>query len=250
MTPIPTVSDELAEALPWLTVEQMVEVDRAMIEDYEILLLQMMEEAGRHLARLARERFLAGDAGNSRVVVLAGPGGNGGGALVCARRLAAWNADVSVFITTPDDRFADVPRHQLRIVRHLGLDVRETSDLPHASPALIIDGIIGYSLRGAPRDRAAELIRWANRSGAPVLSLDVPSGLDATTGDGLDPVIKATATMTLALPKQGLRIGAAPSLVGELYLADIGVPPQLYGRPPLGLSVPSLFARSDLIRLR
>ncbi len=244
------VSDELAAELPWLTVEQMVEVDRAMVEDYEILLVQMMEQAGRHLAHLARERFLAGDAGNGRVVVMAGPGGNGGGALVCARRLAAWGADVSVFIATPDARFADVPRHQLRTVRHLGLDVRDTGDLPHTSPTLIVDGIIGYSLRGAPRDRAAELIRWANRSGSPVLSLDVPSGLDATTGAGLDPVIKATATMTLALPKQGLRNGAAPSLTGELYLADIGVPPQLYSRPPLGLAVPSLFARSDLIRLR
>ncbi|CAN5862433.1 hypothetical protein BH11GEM1_BH11GEM1_31390 [soil metagenome] len=244
------VPDELAAELPWLTVEQMVEVDRAMVEDYEILLLQMMEQAGRHLAHLARERFLAGDAGNRRVVVMAGPGGNGGGALVCARRLAAWDADVSVCIATPDARFADVPRHQLRIVRHLGLEVRDMGDLPHTSPTLIIDGIIGYSLRGAPRDRAAELIRWANRSGSPVLSLDVPSGLDATTGVGLDPVIKATATMTLALPKQGLRIGAAPSLTGELYLADIGVPPQLYSRPPLGLTVPSLFAHSDLIRLR
>lgn len=244
------VPDELAEALPWLTVEQMMEVDRAMVQDYEILMLQMMEEAGRHLARLARERFRAGDAGSSRVVVLAGPGGNGGGALVCARRLAAWGSRVSVITTAPDDRFADVPRHQLRIVRHLGLDARQAVEMPHTAPALIIDGIIGYGLRGAPRDRAAELIRWANDSGAPVLSLDVPSGLDATTGEVLDPVITATATMTLALPKQGLRTGAAPSRVGELYLADIGVPPQLYARPPLGLSVPPLFGRGDLVRIR
>lgn len=248
------VPDDLAAALPWLTAEQMKEVDRAMVEDCEILLLQMMEEAGRHLARLARDRFRAGDAGSDRVVVLAGPGGNGGGALVCARRLAGWGSNVSVITTAPDDDFADEPRHQLRIVRHLGLDARPAVEMPHTAtpipPALIIDGIFGYGLRGAPRGRAAELIQWANDSGAPILSLDVPSGLDATTGEGLDPVISATATMTLALPKRGLRAGSAPSRVGELYLADIGVPPQLYARPPLGLSVPSLFGHADLVRLR
>ena len=74
--------------IPSITTEQMIEVDRLMIEEYGILLIQMMENAGRCLAILAKERFL--DTGNEKVMVLAGVGGNGGGALVCARRLAAW----------------------------------------------------------------------------------------------------------------------------------------------------------------
>ncbi|MBN1967580.1 MAG: hypothetical protein JW910_23190, partial [Anaerolineae bacterium] len=85
--------------LPWLTAAQMAEVDRAMIEDYRITLVQMMENAGRNLAHLARGCFLDGDPRGTAVVVLAGTGGNGGGALVCARRLHNYGAAVRVLIT-------------------------------------------------------------------------------------------------------------------------------------------------------
>jgi NAD(P)H-hydrate epimerase len=248
MHAIPRLAPD-ARSIPWLTTAQMAEVDRAMIEDYRILLMQMMEHAGRHLAYLTRARFLAGDARGRDVVILAGPGGNGGGALVCARRLAAWGARVTIAVTADDERFTDVPRHQLEIARRIGLPVHPAGVLRNATPAVVIDGIIGYSLRGHPRGEAADLIRWANASRAPVLALDVPSGLDAATGQPFDPAVRATATMTLALPKEGLRSDAARPLVGELYLADIGVPPELYGRPPLGLDVPDIFAAADLIRV-
>jgi NAD(P)H-hydrate epimerase len=112
---------------------------------------------------------------------------------------------------------------------------------------LVIDGIIGYSLSGAAQGAAADLIRWANGQRAPVLALDVPSGLDSTTGDVYEPCIRATATMTLALPKRGLRDPRARLYVGELYLADISVPPGLY--TSLGVVVSSLFAKSEVIRL-
>jgi NAD(P)H-hydrate epimerase len=248
MISIPRLSPEAA-SIPWITTRQMVEVDRAMIEDFRILLMQMMEHAGRHLAYLTRARFLDGDARGREAVVLAGPGGNGGGALVCARRLAAWGASVSIVVTADDDRFTEVPRHQLDIARRMGLPVHRPGALLNQAAAVVIDGIIGYSLRGHPRGEAARLIRWANESGAPVLALDVPSGLDAATGEPFGPAVSATATMTLALPKEGLRSDAARPLVGELYLADIGIPPQLYRRPPIGIDVPDLFSASELIRI-
>ena len=78
--------DNWPKTIPTLTRDQMVEVDRSMIEDFGIELLQMMENAGRHLAHLTRDRFLGGDARDKAVTVLAGTGGNGGGALVAARR--------------------------------------------------------------------------------------------------------------------------------------------------------------------
>jgi len=115
---------------------------------------------------------------------------------------------------------------------------------------LVIDGLIGYSLKGAPRGAAADLIRWANGQGAPVLSLDIPSGLDATTGIAFTPCVRGTATMTLALPKEGLRAADAGQYVGELYLADISVPPALYASPSLRIEVGPLFAKEDVIRLR
>ena len=98
---------------------------------------------------------------------------------------------------------------------------------PAAGPDLWIDAGIGYSLRGDPRERPARIIEAMNRSTAPVLSLDAPSGLDTATGRIADPAVDATATMTLALPKTGLR--DAPT-VGELHLADISVPPSVYER--------------------
>ncbi len=129
------------------------------------------------------------------------------------------------------------------------LNLRQFIDLNEdAAPDLIIDGIIGYSLQGAPRGAAAEMINWVNRLDTPVLSLDIPSGLDAGTGEIHSPAIHATATMTLALPKTGLRQPGAEN-VGELYLADIGVPPELYKNPLLKLQVGPIFQKDQIIRL-
>ncbi|MCB8921639.1 MAG: NAD(P)H-hydrate epimerase [Ardenticatenaceae bacterium] len=243
---IPTYTDPV----PRLTTAQMAEVDRAMIEDYKIDLTQMMENAGRNLAHLARERFLNGDPRGKRVVVLAGTGGNGGGALVCARRLHNYGAAVHVFVTKLDEAFTPVPRHQLDNLRRTAVPVTLTDAIQDDEPVdLIIDGIIGYSLQGNPRGTAAHLIQWANRQVAPVLALDTPSGLDTTSGTVYEPAIQATATMTLALPKAGLYSEQGLTHVGELYLADISVPPALYASPALRLFVGPIFATSDIVRI-
>ena len=107
--------------LPSITSDQMREVDRLMVEKYGILLIQMMENAGRGLAHLARFRFLAGDPRGRRVLVLAGTGGNGGGGLVCARRLHGWGAEVRVCTTALADRFTEVSRHQLAILERMNV---------------------------------------------------------------------------------------------------------------------------------
>jgi NAD(P)H-hydrate epimerase len=229
----------------------MIEVDRAMMEDYRIELIQMMENAGRNLAHLARVRFLLGDPRGKAVAVLAGTGGNGGGALVAARRLQNYGARVQVVTTKTDDQFKSVSAHQLEITRRMGLPVTRSDQTQEVEPSeLIIDGIIGYSLKGAPRGAAGELIRWANAQGVPILALDTPSGVDTTTGTAFEPAIQATATMTLALPKAGLLAPGVESFVGELYLADISVPPELYAQPALQLDVGAIFAESDILRLR
>lgn len=236
------------EHLPYLTTAQMREVDRAMVEDYQIELIQMMENAGRNLAHLARTRFLGGNPRGKRVVVLCGTGGNGGGGLVCARRLHNWGAQVQVVTTKPEADYRGVPAHQHAILQQMQVPLvpaAEAEGLPEAD--LLIDAVIGYSLAGTPRGAAAVLIRWANAHAAPVLSLDVPSGIDTTTGQAHVPAIHATATLTLALPKAGLRAAAVAEAVGALYLADISVPPGLYAG--LGLAVGALFAEDDIIRL-
>jgi NAD(P)H-hydrate epimerase len=212
----------------------MREVDRVMVEDLHIELIQMMENAGRSLAELAIDLFSPGS-----VTVLAGPGGNGGGGLVGARHLANRGCQVQVMLSEPD-RLTPVPAHQADILGRTGIHIAERP--PPAD--LVIDALIGYSLRGDPAGAAAELIAWANDQPAPVLALDTPSGLDLMTGAPRNPAIRATATLTLALPKAGLL--DAP-VVGDLYVADISVPSLVYER--MGIAVPGLFRQSTLLHL-
>jgi NAD(P)H-hydrate epimerase len=225
-----------ASSIPAVSAEQMREVDRVAIQGYEVLLIQMMENAGSHLADLAVRRF-----GPEAVEVLCGTGGNGGGGLVAARHLANRGVRVHVSLSEDPDRLGDVMGHQLSILRRMGLDIgREPT-----SSDLVIDALLGYSLRGDPRGGAAALIRWANDQGTPVCALDLPSGLNATTGRIGDPCIRASATLTLALPKRGLAAGA--DVVGELYLADISVPPAVYSE--LGIPTKAVFARGAILHL-
>src|SRR5216683_6111614 len=111
--------------VPSLTTEQMIEVDRAMMQDMRIELMQMMENAGRNLAHLARVRFFDGNSRGKTVVVLAGTGGNGGGALVCARQLHNWGVQVQVFVTHPAENFTPVPAHQLDILQHMQVPIAQ-----------------------------------------------------------------------------------------------------------------------------
>jgi NAD(P)H-hydrate epimerase len=233
------------KSIPSLTTAQMIEVDRAMIEDYHIELIQMMENAGRNFAELAR-RQMGGTVKGHSVAVLCGSGNNGGGGLTAARHLHNWDANVIVALIKPADEYRGVPAHQLDILKRMNIAIIESASLP-ATVELILDAIIGYSLSGIPRGVAADFIRWANMQNAPILALDTPSGLDTNNGQAYEPTIRATATMTLALPKQGLLNPKSTPYVGELYLADISVPPELYAK--MGISVPPLFAEQNIIHI-
>jgi len=115
--------------------------------------------------------------------------------------------------------------------------------------AVVVDGIVGYGLRGPLRDLSAALVEWATGQSAPVVSLDVPSGLDGDTGVAPGAAMTATATLTLARPKTGLLAAAARRRVGQLYLGDIGVPEDLYPRLFGSRHEGTVFDRGDLLRL-
>jgi NAD(P)H-hydrate epimerase len=210
--------------VPAVTAEQMREVDRIAVEEFGLGILQMMENAGRNLAQNVLD-MLDGD--RREVTVLAGSGGNGGGALCCARHLHNRGYSVSVVLDRAADALAGAARKQLEILAAI---VLEPLDLSQAEEAvwrseIVVDGLIGYGLRGAPQGRTAELIEICLQNAARVLSLDVPSGLNATTGETPGLAIRPDRTLTLALPKTGLQ-----GVPGDLYLADIGIPPEVYHR--------------------
>ena len=237
--------------LPRLTTEEMIEVDRLMMDEYHIDLIQMMENAGRCLAILAIEKFLKKKYSKKKVIVLAGSGGNGGGALVCARRLHNWGFNVMVYLSSEPKEMTPIPLHQLNILKRMGVGIYTGKELDSNQKGdLIIDGIIGYSIKGDPEGLAKRMIKWANAQAIPKLSLDTPSGLGLTTGKVHNPTIQANATMTLALPKKGLYKAEALKVRGDLYLGDISVPTELYAEASLKLKVSKrLFKDADILKI-
>jgi len=227
--------------VPVVTAEQMREVDRIAVEDFGLGILQMMENAGRTLAHVAMD-MLSGP--EVQVTILAGSGGNGGGGLCCARHLHNRGFEVRLVLDRDAGELRGAARHQFQILRRAG---QRPVAAEHAVEAisnanLVIDALIGYSLRGAPRGRAADLIDACNQHAQRALSLDVPSGLDATTGEAPGSIVRPERTLTLALPKTGLSQAS-----GDLYLADIGIPPEVY--EPLGIAFEPFFGGQDWLPL-
>ena len=224
-----------------VTTEQMREIDRIATEETGPNLLQMMENAGRNLAELSM-RLLGENWKRAKIVVLAGTGGNGGGGICAARHLVNRNAQTFLCITHPQ-KLNEVVSWQRNIYRNAGGIEVNFAELRKLKPDLIIDAIIGYSLHGAPDGKSLELINWANSLPAPILSLNVPSGIDATTGENPGVAVNARWTMTLALPKTGL----CRENTGALYLADIGIPLAVYEK--LSLNYLSPFENEFVIPL-
>lgn len=225
-------STDLGLEIEAVTAEEMRAVDRVAIEETGPNLYQMMENAGRNLAELVLER-LGSSWSDQTIVVLAGTGGNGGGGICAARHLANRGARVQLCVSTPR-QLSEVPAQQLAVYRATGQREVPLGELI-ASPRIVVDAVLGYSLEGAPRGSAASMVGWVNDRDSFVLSLDVPTGIDSTTGEAPGVFIRASKTMTLALPKTGL----VPEKVSNLVLADIGIPGDTYQR--LGLSQVSPF---------
>jgi NAD(P)H-hydrate epimerase len=229
--------------IPTLTTAQMIEVDRLMIEEYGIDLLQMMENAGRSLADLAW-RLTGGSFKGKALCVLCGRGNNGGGGMAAARHLH--NRGARVHLIRLAGELKKATDHQWNSLQALGLRNDPYFELAQAD--LILDALIGYGLQGDPRPEAAVWIEKSNASGVPILALDAPSGLDATSGQAGQPTVRAEATLTLALPKTGLVIESARDHTGTLFLGDIGVPRELYER--MGLEVGTIFEKDTIIQIR
>lgn len=235
--------------IPVVTAEQMRNIDRLMIEKYRIQLIQMMENAGKCFAEMGK-RWLANSVKNKKVVVAAGNGNNGGGGLVAARHLSNWGAQITVL--TKDENFQGVPAIQWQILDRLPLKkvVGEAvfEFIDNSEVDLIMDALIGYGLVGRPIGWYARLIQKINGMNMPVLALDVPSGIHATSGRVCKPCIRAEATLTLGLPKTGLVKSRAAEVTGLLFLADIGIPPVLYR--DLGLRAGNIFESETIIDLQ
>lgn len=244
---------------PVATAAQMAEADRVASTELGIPLEVLMENAARQIA--AATRSFLGSVDGRRVVAVCGTGNNGGDALGALRHLHGWGAQVGAIVAAPRDRLRPLAALQLDILERLGVPCEDASAMDDATivhhhlqvAEVLIDGLLGYSASGAPRGEIARLIflMIAGGRAGRVVAVDLPSGLDPDTGATLNGTpagaVRASLTVTLALPKAGLLRAEAREWVGDLLLADIGIPAKAY--EALGIAAQRLFADGDLVRI-
>jgi len=216
---------------PVATREEIRAFDRYAIEALGVPGIVLMENAGRQVADAARA-MLAGRA-KPRVVILAGPGNNGGDGFVVARHLAMAGIRAEVALLAPREKIVGDADTNLRVLEAMGLSVRvlvgEVEAMlgelrPMLAEAdLVVDGLLGTGTRGEIREPYTSVIGAVNEAKRPVLAIDIPSGLDPDTGKPLGPTVRATKTVTLAAVKAGFRKPGAEEYTGEVVLADIGI---------------------------
>jgi NAD(P)H-hydrate epimerase len=240
MPPMTRFATADGRPVPAVTAAEMRAVDRAAVEEVGLPLPSMMENAGRALA--GEVRPVAG----GPVVVLAGDGGNGGGGLAAARRLANAGVAVRVVLDRPPAELTGAAATQHGVVDAIDVPVAAGVDaLAGAAPGgstAVVDALVGYGLAGPLRAPVDAFADWANERAGPVVSLDVPSGVDATTGDRPGTAVRPDRTVTLALPKPGLA-----DTGGDLRLADLGIPGAVYGRAGVEYEAP--FDGADVVAL-
>ncbi len=208
-----------------LTSAQVAELDHAAVAA-GVDIIQLMEVAGFQVARLA---WRMNGSRPRRVHVVAGHGNNGGDALVAARHLAAWGCAVTAVVHADPAALTGIVADQADAARRCGVGLAVSADPDDAAApaqvALLIDGLLGTGLRGAPRPGHAAVIGGIRGR---VLSIDVPSGFHADGGGGDDIAVRATATCTLTACKLGFWTPGAQRWTGSLYVAGVGIPLQAW----------------------
>lgn len=239
--------------VPLISVEQMKRIDAYAEKKFGLETGFMMETAGRSIASFVRNKF---DVCGLRTIVLSGKGHNGGDGFVAARFLHNWGAKISVIAAEQPGEMAKLTKRHYGVLKSMHLPVMTPSDSKKfrdciSKSKVIVDALLGYSIQGDPHNNYAILINHAleaKKKGSRILAVDVPSGLDADTGKPHDPCIKADWTLALTLPKKGIVEKEAKKYVGELYVADIGVPKEVYRL--LKIESPRLFEKKDIVKVK
>jgi len=210
------------------------EIDRKAIEEYEIPGIILMENAGRNVVEEILKMLPGPD--KAKVVIFCGKGNNGGDGFVIARHLYNKGVNVSVYLLT---RISNVladgdASTNLKILLNMNLKIKELQegDIEEIGKKLqgcniIVDAIFGTGLSGEVREPARSLIMKINETNIPVVSVDIPSGLDCNEGVVLGAAVKATKTVTFVAAKTGFFKECGREYTGELVVSDISVPKEL-----------------------
>jgi NAD(P)H-hydrate epimerase len=219
-----------------VTPEQMRRIDECSIKEYGIPGILLMENAASAVA--AEAAAMLESSGGGTVTVVAGRGNNGGDAFAAARLLHSKDFDVRTFLIGGKDGISGDALINMDILERIGVNIYELNEeygierfsAVLAASDLIIDGIFGTGLSREVTDFTADVIGMMNASGTPILSIDIPSGLDGTYGTIKGACINASATVTFCMPKTGLLLNSGCEHTGRLLTADIGIPPSAISR--------------------
>ena len=236
MSKIPQVKE--FDGLPVVTAEKMKYLDRKAALEHGIPALQLMENAGRAVAEetlsFAAQELGKGAAG-LKVVICCGKGNNGGDGLVAARCLAAAGAQVRTFILPPKESgYTELVVKNLQAAKEAGLHVVMTTKegldallAEFAAADLLVDALLGISSVGKPTGPVHRVIQLMNKSGRPIIAVDLPSGLSADTGHHSGVYVIARLTLTLGFAKTGLMAAHAQPNTGKIKVLPIGYPQAL-----------------------
>ena len=210
----------------------MQRIDAAAIKRLGIPRLLLMDHAGLAVARAV---WTLAPSASQPILICSGTGFNGGDGLAAARHLQAWGYPLRLLLTGRLAQLREEPAIYATMLQRLGLPVTELTEmkpLPQADRmiedcGLIIDALLGIGARGTVREPMASLIDRLNRSGKPIVAVDLPSGLDGDTGRVQGIAVKATVTVALGLPKRGCTLGDGPAHAGTLTVDPITIPPEL-----------------------
>lgn len=211
-----------------VTAEEMRDIDVKTIRGFGLSGLILMERAGLSVASRVNELF-----GKKKCIVIAGGGNNGGDGLVVARDLYNQGRDVKVFLCTPPESLQGDALAQYQAALNFGVPVRPVQELlaGHAPVigrhSLIVDAVFGTGLRRKVSGLLLEVIAFINKSGLPVISVDIPSGISSDNGQVMGDAVRADCTVTFGLPKRGHLLYPGAEYTGKLFVSDIGFPRQL-----------------------
>ncbi len=215
----------------------MQQIEATAINTFGIPRLLLMEHAGLAVARAAAARSAPSE---RPILVCCGTGFNGGDGLCAARHLHEWGYPLRILVAGRIDQLREEPATYATILQRLGLSMTALGDASGlveierwmAGCSLVIDALLGIGVKGAVREPMASLIVRMNQSGKPIIAVDIPSGLDADTGLVQGVAVKATATVTFGLPKQGCLIREGPAHTGSLTVDPMTIPRTLLESVP------------------
>lgn len=214
-----------------ITVSQMRVIDNRTINEYGISALVLMEHAGKAVADVA---FKLLNKKRKQVAVFCGPGNNGGDGLVAARWLHHYGIEVEVFFLGNLTKSGPETRRNFAIVENLHIPIHRIKDNWQAIKEqiayfnVVIDGLLGTGVHGQIQGLYKNIIDDLNSNGVKIISIDIPSGLNADTGQPLGSCISAAVTVTLGFSKIGFSRPAAKKYTGKVVVADIGLISELF----------------------